>query len=112
MKFILCFLLALVAIQAQPRRWMAYGSCAASALDLGVTAYAAQHGARELNPIFRTPSGSPSVWRMSVVKAGMCVATIYSARHHNASMLLSVPQLAIYGRATIHDFGQLRNLRQ
>lgn len=108
MKPMLLLLLLALSTQAAPRHWMAASACVLSAADFGATAYAAQHGARELNPLLANGHGGPALWRIGLLKVGMCGATVWAAKRKDSSMMLSIPQLAIFGIVTIRDIRELK----
>ena len=66
--------------QTRLAKWMAVGSCAASALNIGENVYAEHLGYHELHPLVSGPSHSISIWRLSLTQGAMCAGQIWMSR--------------------------------
>ena len=81
MKLALFLLLAASCFgQTRLAKWVAVGSCAAGALNVGENVYAEHLGYRELHPLVSGPSHSISIWRLSLTQGAMCAGQIWLSR--------------------------------
>lgn len=114
----LCLVIAALPSSAAPkwlRKASAIAACAASAADLGTTAYGVSHGGHELNSLL-TNSRRQVRWGLNAgVNVGICASAIAAAKLRQVPDALAIPLdggiAAAKGTFVIHNLGQMGTLQ-